>query len=298
MGIEDWKLRSKLRRGLPRNLVSTARGLTTDALLVDWVNRGPVKENWGDALAPHLVQQLSGHPAVNARDVVTTGDRPVYTTIGSMLGVVRYRNLVVWGTGFVDPGSSLRVRPREICAVRGPMTRQRVLESGLDCPEVFGDPALLYSRLHPTSVTKEYSLGVIPHFKETKLPAAQRLGRMDGVTIIDIRAGITEVVDQINRCERIASASLHGLVAADGYGIPSAWVLFSDMPYGGGFKFRDYFASVGRDSAVVPLSVDERTSLEEIHDQFTDYLLDIDLDAFLEACPFLDPAPLPGNPGA
>ncbi len=296
MSLYPRGLRSKVRRMAPRNLVHGARALLDpDTVIVDWVNRGPVKDNWGDAIAPLLVQLLSGKRVVNTRDIVSTGNKPVYTTIGSMLGTVTARNVVVWGSGFVDSSHSMQVRPRRICAVRGPLTRQRLLDSGVDCPDVVGDPALLYPLFHRPAVDVEYRLGIIPHFRDFGLPAAQRLGERDDVLVIDLMAGIEEVADQINRCERIASSSLHGLVAGDGYGIPSIWIRFSDRPFGDGFKFRDYLASVGRSAEPEPLMVTTSTSVDQIHDRFSDYELDIDLDAFLAACPFLDTEALARN---
>lgn len=289
MSLYPRGLRSKVRRAAPANLVAGARAVVDPrALIVDWVNRGPVKDNWGDAIAPVLAELLSGRQVVNVRDIVTTANKPVYTTIGSMLGTIAARNVEVWGSGFVDSSHSMKVRPRAIHAVRGPLTRQRLLDSGLDCPDVVGDPALLYPLFYRPEVPKQYRLGVIPHFRDHELPAAQRLGEHDDVLVIDLMAGITEVADQINACERIASSSLHGLVAGDGYGIPSIWVRFSDRPYGDGFKFRDYLASVGRAGEPEPLMVTTSTSPDEIHDRFPDYRIDIDLDAFLSACPFLD----------
>ena len=91
------------------------------------------------------------------------------------------------------------------------------------------------------------------------------------------------------------ACSLHGLVAGDGYGIPSIWIRFSDRPFGDGFKFRDYLASVGRSAEPEPLMVTTSTSVDQIHDRFSDYELDIDLDAFLAACPFLDTEALARN---
>ena len=289
MSLYPRGLRSKVRRVAPSNLVAGARAVADPrTLIIDWVNRGPVKDNWGDAIAPVLAELLSGRPVVNVRDIVTTANKPVYTTIGSMLGTIAARNVEVWGSGFVDSSHAMKVRPRAIHAVRGPLTRQRLLDSGLHCPDVVGDPALLYPLFYRPEVPKRYRLGVIPHFRDHELPAARRLGEHDDVLVIDLTAGITEVADQINSCERIASSSLHGLVAGDGYGIPSIWIRFSDRPYGDGFKFRDYLSSVGRADEPEPLMVTTATSLEQIHDRFTDYELDIDLEAFLGACPFLN----------
>src|SRR5690606_2919216 len=53
------------------------------------------------------------------------------------------------------------------------------------------------------------------------------------------------VVDQIRACRVILSSSLHGLVVAHAYGIPAAWVQFSDKLSGDGSKFRDHAASIG-----------------------------------------------------
>ena len=281
-------LRAKARRLLPRHLADAMRAARgDDVLMVDWVNRGPVRTNWGDAIAPVLVEQLSGKQVVNRRDCLNPRGRTVYTTIGSMLGTVA-DEVEVWGSGFVRTGISMKVPPRRIHAVRGPLTRARLLEDGIDCPERFGDPALLYPHLYRPPRTKEYELGVIPHFKETTMAEARRLGEVDGVLVIDIRAGITEVADEINRCERIASGSLHGLVLADGYGLPTTWITMSDRPGGDGFKFRDYLMSVGRPDPA-PLPVDLTTSVGAILDRFDDHEIDLDLGAFLAACPFLDP---------
>lgn len=53
------------------------------------------------------------------------------------------------------------------------------------------------------------------------------------------------VVDRIRACRVILSSSLHGLVVAHAYGIPAAWVQFSDKLSGDGSKFRDHAASIG-----------------------------------------------------
>ncbi len=296
MSLLQRGLRSKVRRATPSNLYKASQALLRDdTVLVDWVNRGPVKDNWGDAIAPVLVELLSGKKVVNVRDVVTTGNRPVYTTIGSMLGTVTARNVVVWGSGFVDSSHRMRTTPTEICAVRGPLTRQRLLDTGRSCPDVVGDPALLYPLFYAPPTDKRHRLGVIPHFRDRDLPAVRRLAERDDVLVIDLMSGIHEVADMINSCELIASSSLHGLVAGDGYGIPSIWIRFSDRPFGDGFKFRDYLASVGRQDESDPLFVSDSTSIDEIYSRFRDYELDIDLDAFLYACPFLDADALARN---
>lgn len=288
MAVYHLGLRATARKLTPRRLADTVRVVLSDeVLVVDWVNRGPVRENWGDAVAPLLVERLSGRPVVNHRDVFTPRSRTVYTTIGSMLGTVDAPRVTVWGSGFVDSRATLRCRPERVCAVRGPLTRAKLLDAGVDCPEVYGDPALLFPRIHRPERTAEFELGVIPHFREHELDEVDRMRSWDGVHVIDIRGGIRHVADQINRCRRIASSSLHGLVAADAYGIPAAWVRITDRPAGDGFKFRDYLASTGG-RAEPPLEVTTSTTRDDVLERIEPAPMEVDVDGFLDACPFLD----------
>lgn len=288
MAVYHRGVRTRLRKMSPGRLVQSARASMSDhVIIVDWVNRGRVKENWGDAIAPLLAFRLSGKQPVNNRDIFNPRDRPVFTTIGSMLGVIDAPNVTVWGTGFVDSRASVQRGDLDVRAVRGPMSRQKLIDSGIKCPDVYGDPALLFPLLYRPQAVREYSLGIIPHFKEQSMPAVQQLMHQDDVLIIDIRGGVKHVVDQINRCERIASSSLHGLVAADAYQVPAIWVRFSDRPAGDGFKFRDYLASTGTRGGE-PLFISEEVGVAAIHANFSDEVPQHEIDRFLDACPFLN----------
>jgi pyruvyltransferase len=287
--IADRIRRSRARKLLPQSLVDTARAATDpDVILLDWVDTGPVRENWGDAIAPMIVERLSGRPVVNRRGVVNLRHRPVHTGIGSMLGYVDVDHLVVWGSGIVESGATPPARRIDAHAVRGPATRDILVRAGHDCPELFGDPALLFPRLYQPRQSGDRSLlGIIPHFRDHDLPAVQTLAGQPGVRIIDIRSGIERVVDEMAACDHIASSSLHGLVAADGYGIPAIWITMSDRPFGGGFKFRDYLATTtGRPGA--PVAVDASTTAADLIGEMPTSVGLPDVERFLEACPFLD----------
>jgi hypothetical protein len=55
------------------------------------------------------------------------------------------------------------------------------------------------------------------------------------------------VVEAITACHAILSSSLHGLIVAEAYGVPAAWMTITDKVKGGGFKFCDYYLATGRE---------------------------------------------------
>jgi pyruvyltransferase len=249
-------------------------------------------DNWGDALSPVLIQHFSGKkPFLITKNSIYLKNDPVYTTIGSILGFPALKNkrvvknTIIWGSGFMTESERIHGIPKRICAVRGPLTRDNLLKTGLKCPEVYGDPVLLYPTIYKPKITKKYKLGVIPHYIDKENKLLKKFANNSDILLIDIESSINTVVDQIVSCKYIASSSLHGIIAADAYGVPSVWIKFSDNIIGGGFKFRDYFGSVGR-SETEPLVICEETTVDDIYDTFYNYKIEIDLKKLLEACPF------------
>lgn len=240
--------------------------------------------NWGDALNLVLVKHISGRKAVAAQDVYNFRKRPVYSVIGSILGNTSLA-VEVWGSGFIASDRTFQTAPNRIYAVRGPLTRNLVLKQGLSCPTVYGDPALLYPRYYAPAVRKEYDVGIVAHYMDQDSPLLNRVASKPSVLIIDVLSGVREFVDQLCSCRHIASSSLHGLIAADAYGIPFTWISLSNRLIGKDFKFRDYFLSTGRhDVESVELSSD--TSLGRLYDFAVDPHPEIDLDLLFRACPF------------
>ena len=212
---------------------------------------------------------------------------PEHLAIGSVLGWgFRRDNVnVFWGSGFMFNDEVVRSQPRKICAVRGPLSRKQLLAQNIDCPEIYGDPALLFPRYYFPEIKKKYSLGVIPHMWNENDDLLRKFSNDPEVKIIDIKSGIFNVVDEILSCEYIASNSLHGLIAADAYGVPSIWIDMTQDILGDGFKFRDYLASVGRDDNS-PILLKNYKSSDEIIKKIPEYKINIDLDKLYNACPF------------
>lgn len=287
MSFYNLGLRSRFRKLAPSNVRQTIRALNDDSIILDWVNRGDAIDNWGDAIAPIIVESISGKKVVPYRNIVNLRTKPVYTTIGSMLGTISAKEVIVWGTGFVHSQAKVRAKTLRISAVRGPLTREKLLQSGFKCPETYGDPALLFPSIYTSQARPTFELGIIPHFKEKNLPILQKFRQDRRVKIIDIEAGTTEVIDQIHQCEMIASGSLHGLVAADAYGIPANWIKLSDRPAGDGFKFLDYLKSTqsGRE---LPLNIDSDSTYKDIVGHIGRPEFNLDLERFRSSSPFTE----------
>ena len=291
-----WRLLRELPRKLARRELGTSlrTAIADDPLIAIWWSDLP---NWGDVVNPVLVEALAGRAPVQASRLLNVRGHPVYSVIGSVLDRVAVRHLEVWGSGFKTAGATCWVRPQRVHAVRGPGTRECLLAQGIDCPPVYGDPALLFPRLYtPRREPSRHALGIVPHYVDRDHPDVRRL-RDAGVHVIDILGGITEVVDEICRCEVIASSSLHGLIAADAYGVPSTWIEMSTGVEGDGFKFRDYFGGVRR-PARPPVRLTGRTTPQELMDAAHDASIDADLEALLAACPFRVGARLSAAPPA
>jgi pyruvyltransferase len=238
--------------------------------------------NWGDALSPYLVRLLS------AREVVLrTGlHHRRFLAIGSILADAN-DHAEVWGSGFIREHDRVIGIPRKVHAVRGPLTRELLLMQGVDCPEVYGDPALLLPRFFNPEVEQRYLVGIIPHYIDKRHTWLTQFAHDPQVRIIDIEAGIEAFVRDVKSCEVILSSSLHGLICADSYGVPNAWIRLSEDVVGGDFKFRDYRASIGA-SRPVALAVQEQTTLTELVSAVERHEPIIDLLKLLLACPFLN----------
>jgi len=175
-------------------------------------------------------------------------------------------NSIIWGTGFKDAYIDIRVKPRAVLAVRGYLTGARLRKLGVDCPEVFGDPGIFLPQIY-LKQTAKYALGIVPHYLDQNDPFIKR-AKANGAQIIDVKAPLPEFANMLSSCEKILSSSLHGVIFAHAYGIPAAWIAISDKIRGNGFKYYDYYSSIGMRQEDVPiLNVNEKleTLAEHCH---------------------------------
>lgn len=240
-----------------------------------------IGRNWGDALSPVMVELLSGKRVVHLEGLYH--DR--FMVIGSILERANERS-VVWGSGFIRESGVVVGHPKKVHAVRGPLSREILLRQGVECPEIFGDPALLFPRFFDPIVDKRYSVGIIPHYTDKGNEWVERYRLNPQVLVIDIESSIQDFVRSVKSCQTILSSSLHGLICADAYGIPNTWVILSDEVVGGDFKFRDYRHSIGAgEPEALRLNID--VDLLFAVEKAKLWPLDIDLRELFLACPFL-----------
>lgn len=249
---------------------------------------GIEKRNFGDDLNPILVEQISGERPVWVSRVTKKKIKPIYLVIGSILHWSD-SDTIVWGTGFGSRDARLPDKPLKICAVRGPLTRAILLKQGVECPSIYGDPALLYPKFYKPNVQRNFRLGIIPHYlelrnKQIDIWIKNVVEKCDYVKIINVGKKVNQVVDDINECQAIASSSLHGIIVADAYGIPSIPIGFSES-IAKEFKFRDYYQSVNKPYPGI-VKITNSTSITEILDRIKMRNIDIDLDKLLNVCPF------------
>lgn len=183
----------------------------------------------------------------------------------------------------------LKSKPARVYAVRGPKTRDYLLNQGIDCPAVYGDPALLLPLIYTPKAVKKFRIGVIPHFVDYDLPHVVKFREKHPEVMFIRFQGYTswqDVIEQINSCEAIVSSSLHGLIVADAYGIPNVRVKFSDSILGGDFKYEDYYGGVGREY-VPALDCRESIDIEKALEKLKDFKpISFDAGNLLRAFPY------------
>lgn len=237
-------------------------------------------KNWGDILTPFLIQRLSGK---RARRALRPG---AHFVVGSILHRLRMESSV-WGTGAISPRHIPKPLPSGVTfhAVRGPKTRAILQAAGAEVPDIYGDPALLAPYLFQAEPCLKWDVGVIPHYNDT--PVLQ-VPQSDSIQVINIEAGLNQVVQEVLSCACILSSSLHGLVLADAYGIPAAWLQVDEGArlVGRKFKFVDYLLSTGREPITTTVRGDQ--VLDPDKAQWLPKP-DIDIQRLLDACPFKRP---------
>ncbi|MBO0907684.1 polysaccharide pyruvyl transferase family protein [Arthrobacter sunyaminii] len=259
---QQWVALEDVRRRLPAMLAPSAavasgvRQVPEGCVNLLWWDE---RANFGDAVGPWLVRQISGLKPVNGwrRQL----DVPPLLTVGSTAGWLEQDGTRVWGTGLMrtpEPAVIERLAGLHgvrVHAVRGALTGAELRSQlGWTVPEVYGDPALLLPRFMPVpdGQPSQGRVALVPHLDHRGLlPDSGDAG----VHVVDARQGMEQVVREIAGSRACISSSLHGIIVAQAYGVPWVWVRISDAVIAGDtFKFRDFFTTL-EESAVTRVDV-------------------------------------------
>ena len=202
------------------------------------------------------------------KKITYKSDEIHYITTGSIMCLVQ-NNSIVFGTGFIskdgDVGggkwgsknNKINARPLYVIAVRGPLTRNKLLKNNIQCPKNYGDPLILMPCIYnKQKVVRENIVGIILHYhdenknkdKVVKLETNLKKSGYD-VKFINILVGdnYKKIIDEINDCQYIISSSLHGVIMGIVYKKKTCFAKFGDSLIGGEFKFQDFFKSINID---------------------------------------------------
>ena len=194
-------------------------------------------DNFGDV--------LSRGCGADDRPPVVKSDRrkPHYVGIGSILTFANEHSVVLGHrlVGTEHPRQALR--GRDVHRRPRSLSRIRLVKKGIEVPRVYGDPALLVPAYFDPRVEKTHKYGIVSRWSEDRWREA---GVGPGVKLIDLgTTDVEKVITEMLSCRHIVTGSLHGLLMADAYAIPSAWVITGTAD-GGAFKFFDYFSTVNK----------------------------------------------------
>lgn len=205
--------------------------------------------NFGDLLGPLVVAHMHGK-----LDLATSRTRRRLLAVGSIVHFAR-DNDVIWGAGANGKVLDQLTRiPKsiDIRAVRGPETRRVLIELGFDCPEVYGDPALLLPSLLPglrmAATRKAHDIALLPNIRDFRSMRNQPLG----VHVINPRSSVRRILLDIARSRRVAASSLHGLVVAQSLGIPTRRIRSNAEA---DLKYDDYVRGISFEPAPATLDV-------------------------------------------
>lgn len=224
---------------------------------VDWWTSQDLSANLGDDISPRIVDWMLQKRGISR-------DAPVKSTkflaaVGSILDI-GLNDSTVWGSGLLLESYRAPIWPKlkrlDIRAVRGPRTARMLRDRGYECPEVYGDPAILMPLIYrPKSVSKPTGTLMVSHiFDQAIFP---------GNALSMCTSDYESFVNQISAVSLVITSSLHGIILAESYGTPAVLVRSGRSDFSL-HKYRDWYESTGRSTFPVASDVDEALTLEPV----------------------------------
>ena len=217
-----------------------------------WWQRGNGTTNFGDELSRIIVGRIIGHTPRRANR-----SEKKLVALGSILHAAHDSD-IIWGTGL--SGTALNPNKHnfsrlDVRAVRGPLTRAYLLEHDIDCPELYGDPALALPLLFPefkASFSRDYI--IIPHIFDIKIFDTLGIKISDEHVVLPSEPWET-VIKKILESKFVISSALHGIIVAEAFKIPARYLRLSEQE--SLLKYSDYYTATGRSNFTWATSVEQ-----------------------------------------
>ncbi len=212
-------------------------------------------ENFGDVLSLKLVERIVGGSLEYYKKPPKKSLKKLLA-IGSILSWASEGD-VIWGSGIngkLLESKSYKFQKLDVRAVRGPLTREFLKENfQIDCPEVYGDPALLIPHFFPEFQKKgnpSYSYIIIPHYYEVS-----QFPKSEYPNVVYPSEPWNIIIEKILNSRFVISGSLHGIVVAEAFGIPAR--LLKTCAREPIFKYRDYYLGTNRPNFQIAYTIEE-----------------------------------------
>jgi pyruvyltransferase len=213
--------------------------------------------NFGDYLSRVIVERIVEAP-LECYVKKSANQKKKLLALGSVLYFANEGD-VLWGTGLngkILDKQAFNFASLDVRAVRGPLTRKFLMDNfQIDCPEVYGDPALLFPYLFPEFKRKEnpsIPFLIIPHYTDRE---AFRNSPYENV--IFTSEPWEKILEKILDSQFVIGSSMHAVILAEAYGIPARLLRISDTPHNHFLKYQDYFFSTNRPNFQFATSVEE-----------------------------------------
>ena len=207
-----------------------------------------INGNFGDELSKFITQKM-----INTNKYQLVYNQPNIdiniVCIGSYIHCAK-NNSFIYGSGIrtvnnIEGGHLYK--NLNVCAVRGPLSKEFLEKRNIKVGNLFGDPALLLPKFYQPIINSslQNKIGIVPHKSNFDKYSNNINIDLSIYHLINPTDPWETVINSICSCKAILSSALHGLICSDAYGVPNLWL--DNYPLDeGDFKFRDYFASQNR----------------------------------------------------
>lgn len=240
--------------------------------------RGRTFVNFGDYISLKLVERIVQGPVKSYTKRAKIPEKKLLTS-GSIISFA-FDDDVIWGSGIngkLQKKKDYHFTKLDVRCVRGPLTRAFLMTHfEIDCPEIYGDPALLFPYFFPEFKKKQrpkYDYLIIPHYAEEHL-----FNKNEWDNVVYCTDPWEEIIEKITDSRLVISSSLHGLIIAEAYDIPARLLrMTNEEPL---FKYQDYYFGTNRPNFQFATTVDEALEMGG------EFPFECDLRKIFQAFPF------------